>query len=101
MGPTPEQAKKSIEKDLNAYRELRSVAKSKEMDTFLDLLIKTAAEKMVWSFIGDNIKSYDDYLKVRGEIVSYLFGVQEVRGADVMVKHLESQLKTYYTSSTS
>lgn len=98
MDEDTKKVKDSIEKDIRAYKKLKDVGRSDELNTFLDLLLKTAAEKMVWSFIGDNVKTWDDFMKVRGEVVSYLYGVQEVRGADAMVKHLEEQLRNFYRS---
>ena len=89
-------AKQSIEKDINAYRKLKNIPNHEGMNDFLDMLLKTAAEKMVWSFLEGNVKSYEDFIKVRAEVTSYLYGIQEVRGADAMVKHLEQQLKQYY-----
>lgn len=90
---------KGIKKDIKGYKKLKSLNKSEELDTFLDLLVKTAGDKMVWAFTGDNIKSWDDFCKVRGEIISYLYPIQEIRGADSMVKHLEQQLDSYYNNT--
>lgn len=92
---TKQQAE-AIVKEKNAYAKLAKLGKSAELNEFLDLLIKTTAEKMVWSFTSDNVKTWDDFLKVRGEIVSYLFPIQEIRGAGAMEKHLKEQLDTFY-----
>jgi len=86
-----------IKKDINAYRKLKSINGSTELDAFMDLLIKTTAEKMLYAFTNDNIKSIEDFYKVRGEVISYLYPIQEVRGADTMIKHLEEQLKQFYS----
>lgn len=91
-----EQAKQGIEQDLKAYKKLQKINKSEEFNDFFDLITKTAADKMVWAFTGDNIKSWDDFLKVRGEIISYLYPLQEVRSADAMAQHLKDQLDSYY-----
>lgn len=88
--------KEAVEKELNAYTKLAKLGDNKALNDFLDLIIKTTAEKMVWTFTGDNIKSWEDFLKVRGEIVSYLFPIQEIRGAKAMQQHLREQLDTYY-----
>ncbi len=90
------QAQDAIEKDLRGYRALNQVNKNPDFDVFFDLLLKTCSDKMVWAFTGDNIKSYDDFCKVRGEVVSYLFPIQEVRSASSMAKHLQDQLNEYY-----
>jgi len=89
---------KALKEQVKLYKELKKVGNSDELKTYFDLLLKTAADKMVWSFVGENIKDWNDFCRVRGEIVAYLFPLQEVRGADVMVKHLTEQLNEYYKS---
>lgn len=92
--------KEALEQDIRVYKKLRDVKKSEELNTFMDLLIKTAAEKMMWVFTagkdGDNVKNWDDFVKVRGEIIAYLYPIQEIHGADAMVKHLQMQFEKYY-----
>lgn len=85
-----------IKSDLRALEKLKRINGSQEFNDYFDLILKTASEKMVWAFVGDNVKTWDDFLKVRGEVVSYLFPIQEVRGADAMEKHLKEQLDSYY-----
>lgn len=92
------QAEALIE-DMKAYSKLKKLSKNDELNEFMDLLVRTASQKMVWAFTGDNIKSWDDFCKVRGEIVSYLFPIQEVRGAEAMEKHIKQQLDTYYKNN--
>lgn len=88
--------KEGLESDLRALEKLKRINNSQEFNDYFDLILKTASEKMVWAFVGDNVKTWDDFLKVRGEVVSYLFPIQEVRGADAMEKHLKEQLDSYY-----
>ena len=92
----PKKHEEGLRADIKAYSALKNINKSTELDAFMDLLVKTAAMKMQWAFIGDNIKSWDDFLKLRGEVVSYLYPIQEVRGADSMVQHLTEQLNEIY-----
>lgn len=94
--PDPKQHEDGLRADIKAYSALKSINKSVELDAFMDLLLKTAAMKMQWAFVGDNVKTWEDFLKVRGEIVSYLYPIQEVRGADAMINHLNEQLKEIY-----
>lgn len=89
-------AKEDMLKDVNAYRALKNINKSEELDAFIDLLIKTVSQKMLGMFIGESIKTWDDYLKLRGEIVAYMYPIQEVRGAKAMEDALTKQLKEYY-----
>jgi hypothetical protein len=88
----------AVKKDINAFKDLARLNQNGEFDKFVDLLIKTAADKMIWAFVGDNVKSYEDFLKVRGEITAYLFPIQEVRGANAMAKQLTEHLTEYYGS---
>lgn len=85
-----------IKRDIKALDKLRKINQSDEFNDYFDLILKTAGEKMIWAFTGDNVKTWDDFLKVRGEIVAYLYPIQEVRGADAMKKHLEEQLRNFY-----
>lgn len=92
--------KEALEQEIKAYKKLRDIKKSEELGTFLDLLMKTAGQKMMWAFTtgkdGDNVKSWEDFVKVRGEILAYLYPIQEIHGADAMIKHLQSELTRYY-----
>lgn len=85
-----------IKKDINAYKKLSSINKSKEFDEFFELLLKTVSQKMIHAFTSDKIKTFDDFLLLKGEIISYLYPIQEVKSADAMAKHLEEQLNQYY-----
>ena len=85
-----------LKQEIKALDRLRKINQSEEFNAYFDLILKTVADKMIWTFTGDNIKTWDDFLKVRGEIVAYLYPIQEIRGADAMKQHLEEQLQTYY-----
>lgn len=89
-------AEEGIQQDIKAYRALNSINKSKEFDEFFDLILKTAANKMIWTFTAENVKNWEDFCKVRGEVASYLYPIQEVRGAGEMAKRLKEQLDEYY-----
>lgn len=93
--------KAAAKAEISAYRKLVAVGKSKELDDFFDFLLKTVTEKMVWSFTSKNIKSWEEFLEVRAEIVSYLYPLQEVRGAESIVQGLEAKLQEYYGDLTS
>lgn len=87
--------KKSAEDQIRAYKKYQELDND-HFAVFAEMVIKTVADKMVWSFVGDNIKSWDDFCKVRGEIVAYLYPIQEVKGAKAMAQHLSQQLKEFY-----
>lgn len=96
MDPELKKQVEAVEEDMKGYSKLKKLAKSEDINQLMDLLIKTAGQKMVWAFTGDNIKDWNDFCKVRGEIISYLYPIQEIRSADAMEKHLKEQLDSYY-----
>lgn len=92
----PQKQEDGIKADIHALDKLKKINKSQEFNDYFDLILKTAADKMIWSFTGENVKTWEDFLKVRGEIVAYLYPIQEVRGADAMQKYLLEQLQNFY-----
>lgn len=99
MNDEATQHKQAVSEQIKRYRKLNKINSSSEFDEYFDLLIETCAQKMIWAFTGENIKTMDDFFKVRGEIISYLYPIQEVRGAKTMVKTLQKQLDDYYNQS--
>lgn len=91
--------KQGLNDQLKAYQKLKKINSSVEFNDFFDLIIKTASDKMIWAFTGDNIKTMDDFYKVRGEVISYLYPIQEIKGADAMSKQLTQQLNEYYNQT--
>ncbi len=91
--------KQGLNDQLKHYAKLKKINGSVEFEEFFDLLIKTASDKMIWAFTGDNIKDINDFYKVRGEVIAYLYPIQEIKGADAMSKHLNDQLSEYYGQS--
>lgn len=85
-----------VQKDIKVYSALKNINKSDELDAFMDLLVKTASEKMLMAFTTETIKDFSSFMKLKGEIASYLYPVQEVRGAKAMEETLTNQLKEYY-----
>lgn len=92
--------KDSLQEEIKHYGKLKKVSQSQEVSELFDLMLKTTVDKMIWAFTtgkdGDNIKSWDDFCKVRGEVVARLQPIQEVRGAESMEKYLLEQLSGYY-----
>lgn len=92
--------KQDLEAQAKAYKKLQKIGQSQEFNDFFDFQLKTVAEKMLWAFTsgkdGDNVKNWDDFCKVRGEVVARLHPIQEVRGADAMIAHFKKQLDDYY-----
>lgn len=90
----------ALKNEIKSYEKLAKINDSDEVNELFELLIRTCADKMIWTFTtgkeGDNVKSWDDFCKVRGEIIARLQPIQDVRGSKGMVKYLREQLKTYY-----
>lgn len=91
--------KKAIDKEVNAYRKLKKIQQSEEFDTFFDLLFRTCAQKMIWTFTTDDI-TWEQFQKVKGEITSYLYPIQEVKSASAMEEHLKQQLEEYFSEES-
>jgi len=91
-----EDGEESIQRDIKNYEKLSRINKSQEFNDFFQLQLDSAAQKMVWAFVGENIKNWDEFCKVRGEVTAYLYPIQEIRGADAMKKQLLTNLNQYY-----
>lgn len=90
----------NIKDQIKEYRKLQEVANDEAFQTFFDNQLKLVSEKLVWVFSagkdGDNVKDWEDFCKVRGEIVARLQPIQEVYGAEAMIEYLNQQLEVYY-----
>lgn len=96
---TSDQVQAGIKDQIREYRQLQEVANDEAFTAFFDLQLKTVAMKMLWCFTsgkeGDNVKTWEDFIKAKGEIVARLEPIQEVYGAEHMIKYLEQQLEQY------
>lgn len=96
----PDAAREGAEEQIQHYRELQDVANSEHFEKFFGLLIQTVADKMIWAFTtgkdGDNIKNWDEFCRLRGEIVARLEPIQTVKGAQSVADYLSKQLEEYY-----
>ena len=96
---TTDNVEAGVKDQIKEYRKLQDVANDENFETFFELQLKTVAEKMLWCFLsgkdGDNIKTWDDFCKAKGEVVARLHPIQEVYGAEHMIKYLEQQLQQY------
>ena len=94
-----EAQKQAIREQIEHYAKLNRINGSPEFEDFFSLLMNTVADKMIWAFTGDNIKDMNDFYKVRGEIISYLYPIQQIKGADAMSRQLNEQLNSYYNET--
>lgn len=93
--------KKANQEEIRAYRRLEAVSQSEEFKEYSDRLIKTVASKMIFAFTSDAaVKNWDDFCKIRGEVVARLQPLQETHEAGALANHIETQLKEYYTKDS-
>lgn len=88
--------KEALDKDLKNYKKLEKINSSEEFNTFFDLQVDTVVQKMLACFTGTGPKDWDDFCRIRGEVVAYLYPIQTIRGAKAMQKQMKEQLDTYY-----
>lgn len=91
-------AVEAIQQDLKSYQKLERINKSDEFKDFFDLQIDTVAKKMLACFTGNGPKDWEEFQRQRGEIVAYLYPIQQIRGASYMKKQLTEQLNAYYNT---
>lgn len=85
-----------IKQDLKAYKKLEKINKSDEFNDFFQLQITTVTQKIMNCFSGTGPKDWDEFCKIRGEVVAALYPIQQIRGAKFMSKQLQEQLDQMY-----
>lgn len=90
--------KRALEDDIKNYKKLDKINQSEEFNTFFDLQINTVALKMLAMFTGKGPDNWDEFCKQRGEIIAYLYPIQQVRGAKAMQQQITDNLNTYYNT---
>lgn len=88
-------ALEAMKEEINVYSKLRELKSTEGFDNFLIFLTRATSIQMMTAFIGEDVKTWDDFLKIRGEVVANLRILQEVGGAEVIEKQLTDQLKKY------
>lgn len=100
MNQDPEKSRQALEQEIKKYRNLQMVADTEAFQEYSKLLIETTVDKMLWAFTsgkdGDNVKSWEDFCKIRGEVVARLQPLQEVHGAEGMIEIFTRQLNDLY-----
>lgn len=90
--------KAALEQELANYKKLDKINRSEEFNTFFDLQVDTVVQKMLACFTGTGPKDWDEFCRIRGEVVGMLYPIQQVRGAKVLQKQIREQLDSYYNS---
>lgn len=89
-----------LQAEAAAYRKLQSLGMTDEFNELKNLLVKTIAGKMLMAFTGDKVKSYEDFLQVKGEVVARLQPLQAIGEAGALADHLEAQIKEFYLNQS-
>lgn len=92
-------AKDALEQDLKAYKKLERINKSDEFNDFFDAQITTATLKILSCFTGKGPQNWDEFCRIRGEVVGILYPIQQVRGAKALQKQLQEQLDNIYNQA--
>lgn len=88
----------AIQVDLKAYKKLDKINQSAEFKDFFDLQVTTVTQKMLQCFTGKGPANWDEFCRIRGEVIGILYPIQQIRGAKVMQQQLQEQLDTMYNS---
>lgn len=91
-------AEKALKQELKSYSKLEKINKSEEFNDFFELQIDTVAQKMLQCFTGEGPKNYDEFCRIRGEVIAYLYPIQQIRGAKILKQQLMKQLNEYYNT---
>lgn len=93
--------KKSLEDDLKIYNKLDRINDSDEFNDFFSLQMDTATKKMLEMFTGKGPANWEEFTRIRGEVVGIIYPIQQIRGAKFLKRHLKQQLDEYYNSEAS
>ena len=96
MNDDPHQLKESMEAELKSYSKLEKINKSDEFNDFFDLQMDTAVQKMLSVFTGKGPANWEEFARVRGEVIGILVPIQQIRGAKFVKKKIQEQLTEYY-----
>lgn len=94
MEPTED----GLKQDLKAYKKLDSINNSPEFDSFFQYQITQVVQKMLKMFTESGPKTWDEFCRLRGEVLGALVPIQQVRGAKYVAKQLQDQLDQMYNS---
>lgn len=98
---TSDNHKHALEQELKAYTKLERINKTDEFNDFFDLQIDTVVQKMLTCFTGTGPKDWDEFCKIRGEVIGILYPIQQVRGAKILKAKMKEQINEYYNTEPS
>lgn len=96
----------AVQENLRAYKKLSKINKSDEFDDFFQYQVTQVVQKMLSCFTQPGEKSpapknWDEFCILRGEILGMLIPMQQIRGADFIVKQLQEQIDNMYNQKMS
>lgn len=97
-GFDPDAAKTEMLNQIGEFDKLSKLADNDDVKALFDYQIKVAAQKMVHLFTSKDVKSWDDFCLLRGEIIARLEPVQTVYTAEAASKQLQAQLREMFTT---
>lgn len=95
-GFDPDAAKQEILAQIDEFKKLAELKKNEDVKQLFDYQFKVAAQKMVYCFTGDNVKDWNDFCKIRGEIIARMEPIQTIFTAEAASQQLQEQLKTMF-----
>lgn len=87
---------KALEDELKNYRKLEKINSSDEFNDFFELQVATVVQKMLSCFTGNGPKDWDEFCRIRGEVIGMLYPIQQIRGAKSIAKRIKEQLDNIY-----
>jgi len=95
MQQDPQKVEDATKEQIKEYRELQAVADDAAFTAYLELQLKRTAEKILTLFIGAGVNNWDEFCKVRGEVIARLQPIQEIYSIESIIAHLEQQLEGF------
>lgn len=86
----------ALKEDLKAWTELDKINQSAEFNTFFDLQVNTIVNKMLACFSGKGPENWDEFCKIRGEVVATLSPIQYIRDSTAMKAKIKEQINQIY-----
>ena len=90
----------ALKDEMKVYSKLEKINNSEEFNDFFDLQIDTVVKKMLTCFTGTGPQNWDEFCRIRGEVIGVLFPIQQIRGAKYMKTQLKSQIDEYYNTES-
>lgn len=84
----------ALKKEIKVYTKLRQLKETSNFEDYLEFLGQSAAQQMINIFVG-KVKTYEEFLAVRGEVVAKMYILQELGGAKTVEIALLNNLKQY------